>query len=335
MTQKSELTPKNDSCPVEYADIPAKETEVFTGPLTDRSGVSSIEKLVWEKLQNEALARGLGWEMLCDIGVNPNGAASCNDIYNPHARNRRIVFTEDSLRVKHAKRVSFCIELDQWFKERWNKGDASEEGIASDLVRFIVTELDDLRAQRAKSNIDSDIVSWTVFIDACKSMAEKNGLEFEYWTTLCPDHVDDEVPNNMIKFSKTYDPPIKVNGENMTTKSVTIDVYSDSQFQDCFANHTFNSGKAISRIATILYDQLLSYYFARSEEVRVIPDFFVEMFQEHGVAAIQREAPVIPKEWVEEYAKTDDFRYLCEAAAQCCRSFCDFLHKKLDGEEEK
>jgi hypothetical protein len=270
--------------------------------------------------------------MLCDIGeCYRNGT----NIYDPNARNRRIVFTEDSLRVKHTKRVSFCIELDQWFKERWNKGDASEEDIASDLVNYVVTELDALRAKRAKSNIDSDIVSWTVFIDACKSMAEKNGLEFEYWTTLCPDHVDDEVPNNVIKFSKTYDPPVKVNGENMTTKSVTIDVYSDSQFQDCFANHTFDSGKAISRIATILYDQLLSYYFARSEEVRAIPDFFVEMFQEHGVAAIQREAPVIPKEWIGEYAKTDDFRYLCEAAAQCCRSFCDFLHKKLDGEEEK
>ena len=73
----------------------------------------------------------------------------------------------------------------------------------------------------------------------------------------------------------------------------------------------------------------------RIEEARAIPDFFVKMLQEHGVAAIQREAPAIPKEWIEEYAKTDDFRYLCEAAAQCCRSFCDFLHKKLDGEEEK
>lgn len=330
MTQKSELTPKNESYPVEYADIPANET--------DAGGrVSSIQKLVWEKLQNEALARGLGWEMLCDIGeCSGNGT----NIYDPDVRNRRIVFTEDSLRVKHAKRVSFCIELDQWFKERWNKEDPSkdrpsEEDIASDLVRFVVTGLDALRAKRAKSNIDSDIVSWTMFIDACKSMAEKNVLEFEYWTTLCQDHVDDEVPNNMIKFSKTYDPPIKVNGENMTTKSVTIDVYSDSQFQDCFTPHGFDSGKAISRIATILYDQLLSYYFARSEEVRAIPDFFVEMFQEHGVAAIQREAPVIPKEWIEEYAKTDDFRYLCEAAAQCCRSFCDFLHKKLDPKEEK
>lgn len=330
MTQKSELTPKNDSYPVEYADIPSREA------ITD-SGISLIQKLVFEKLQKESSDRGLGWEMLCDIGeCSGNGT----NIYDPNVRNRRIVFTEDSLRVKHTKRVSFCIELDWWFKERWNNEDPSkdrpsEEDIASDLVGYVITELDSLRAKRAKSNIDSDIVSWTVFIDACKSMAKKNGLEFEYWTTLCPDHVYDEVPNNVIKFSKTYDPPIKINGENMTTKSVTIDIYSDSQFQDCFASHTFDSGKAISRIATILYDQLLSYYFARSEEVRAIPDFFVEMFQEHGISVIRREAPVIPKEWIEEYAKTDDFRYLCEAAAQCCRSFCDFLHKKLDGEEEK
>lgn len=323
MTQKSELTPKNDSYPVEYADIPDNEAD---------SGVSSIQKLVFEKLQNEALARGLSWEMLCDIGeCYGNGT----NIYDPNVRNRRIIFKENSLRIKHTKKVSFCIELDRWFKERWNKGDASEEDIATDLVRYVVTELDDLRATRAKSNIDSDIMSWTVFIDACKSIAEKNGLEFEYWTTLCPDHVEDEVPNNMIKFSKTYEPPIKVNDENMTTKSVTIDIYSDSQFQDCFTSNGFDSGKAISRIATILYDQLLSYRFAPSEEQRAIPDFFVEMFHEHGVAAIQREAPVIPKEWIEEYAKTDDFRYLCEAAAQCCRSFCDFLHKKLDPKEEK
>lgn len=330
MTQKSELTPENESYPVEYADIPSRQT---------RGGISLIQKLVFEKLQKESSDRGLGWEMLCDIGeCSGNGS----NIYDPNVRNRRIIFTEDSLRVKHTKRVRFCIELDRWFKERWNEiaGDPSkdrpsEEEIASDLVNYVVTELDGLRAKRAKSNIDSDIMSWTVFIDACKSMAEKNGLEFEYWTTLCPDHVDDEIPNNMIKFSKTYDPPIKVNGENMGNKSVTIDIYSDSQFQDCFANHTFDSGKAISRLSTILYDQLLSYRFAPSEEQRAIPDFFVEMFQEHGVSAIRREAPAIPKEWVEEYAKTDDFRYLCEAAAQCCRSFCDFLHKKLDPKEEK
>ena len=332
MTQKSELTPKNESYPVEYADIPSPSREANT----DR-GVSLIQKLVFEKLQNEALARGLGWEMLCDIGeCSGNGT----NIYDQNVKNRRIIFTEDSLRIKHAKRVSFCIELDRWFKERWKKEDPSkdrpsEEDVASDLVRHIVTELDALRAERAKSNIDSNIISWTTFVDACKSMAEKNGLEFEYWTTLCPDHIDDEVPNNMVKFSKTYDPPIKVNGENMRNKSVTIDIYSDSQFQDCFANHTFDSGKAISRIATILYDQLLSYRFAPSKEQRVIPAFFVEMFHDRGVAAIRREAPVIPKEWIEEYAKTDDFRYLCEAAAQCCRSFCDFLHKKLDPKEEK
>lgn len=326
MTQKSELTPENGSYPVEYADIPSNEVD---------SGISLIQKLVFEKLQKESSDRGLGWEMLCDIGeCSGNGS----NIYDPNVRNRRIVFTEDSLRIKHTKRVSFCIELDRWFKEYWNieyTGDRSESDIANDLTIYIVKELDTLRAKRAKSNIDSDIMSWTVFIDACKSMAEKNGLEFEYWTTLCPDHVDDEVPNNMVKFSKTYEPPIKVNGENMRNKSVTIDIYSDSQFQDCFANHTFDSGKAISRIATILYDQLLSYYFAPSEEERSIPDFFVEMFMEHGMAAIQREAPRIPQEWVEEYAKTDDFRYLCEAAAQCCRSFCDFLHSKLDSKEEK
>lgn len=322
MTQKSELTPKNESYPVEYADIPSSEVE--DNP--------SIQKLVFERLQSEALARGLSWEMLCDMA---GYLTSTNNIFDSNVRNRRIIFKENSLRIKHTKKVTFCIELDRWFKERWNKGDASEEDIAADLVRYVVTELDDLRGTRAKSNIDSDIVSWSAFIDACKSMAEKNGLEFEYWTTLCPDHVEDEVPNNMIKFSKTYDPPIKINGENMTTKSVTIDVYSDSQFQDCFAPHGFDSGKAISRLSTILYDQLLSYRFAPSEEQRAIPDFFVEMFQEHGVSAIRREAPAIPKEWVEEYAKTDDFRYLCEAAAQCCRSFCDFLHKKLDPKEEK
>ena len=326
MTQKSELTPENESYPVEYADIPSRETD---------SGISLIQKLVFEKLQKESSDRGLGWEMLCDIGeCSGNGS----NIYDPNVRNRRIIFTEDSLRVKHTKRVSFCIELDRWFKEKMSEIDitpASEEDISDDLVNYVVTELDALRAKRAKSNIDSDIVSWTVFIDACKSMAEKNGLEFEYWTTLCPDHVDDEVPNNMIKFSKTYDPPIKVNGENMTTKSVTIDVYSDSQFQDCFANHTFDSGKAISRIATILYDQLLSYFPEQCGEKKEIPDFFVQLFLEHGAAAIQREAPRIPQEWIEEYAKTDDFRYLCEAAAQCCRSFCDFLHGKLDSKEEK
>lgn len=332
MTQKSELTPKIETYPVEYADIPSPSREANT----DR-GVSLIQKLVFEKLQNEALARGLSWEMLCDIGeCYGNGT----NIYDPNVRNRRIVFTENSLRIKHTKKVSFCIELDRWFKERWNKEDPSkdrpsEEDIASDLVRYVVTELDSLRAKRAKSNIDSDIMSWTVFIDACKFMAEKNGLEFEYWTTLCPDHVEDEVPNNMIKFSKTYEPPIKVNDENMSSKSVTIDIYSDSQFHDCFTSNGFDSGKAISRIATILYDQLLSYRFAPPDEQKPIPDFFVEMFQEHGVAAIQREAPVIPKEWIGEYAKTDDFRYLCEAAAQCCRSFCDFLHKKLDSKEEK
>lgn len=202
MTQKSELTPKNDS------------------------GGSLIEKLVFEKLQNEALDRGLNWEMMCDIGPNPTGADECNDIYNPNARNRRIMFTEDSAYTKHIKKIHFCVGLDQWFDEHWNKAYPSEEDIASDLVDYILTELDALRAERAKSGIDS-------------------------------------------------------------------------------------------------------------KEVREIPDFFVEMFQEHGVAAIQREAPVIPKEWVEEYAKTDDFRYLCEAAAQCCRSFCDFLHKKLDSKEEK
>lgn len=322
MTQKSELTPKNEGYPVEYADIPSSDVE--DNP--------SIQKLVFERLQSEALARGLSWEMLCDMAGH---LTSTNNIFDSNVRNRRIIFKENSLRIKHTKKVTFCIELDRWFKERWNKGDASEEDIAADLVRYVVTELDDLRATRAKSNIDSDIVSWSAFIDACKSMAEKNGLEFEYWTTLCPDHVEDEVPNNMIKFSKTYDPPIKVNNEHMTTKSVTIDVYSDSQFQDCFAPHGFDSGKAISRLSTILYDQLLSYRFAPSEEQRAIPDFFVEMFLEHGVSAIRREAPAIPKEWVEEYAKSDDFRYLCEAAAQCCRSFCDFLHKKLDPKEEK
>lgn len=322
MTQKSELTPKNESYPVEYADIPSSASE--DNP--------SIQKLVFERLQSEALARGLSWEMLCDMAGH---LTSTNNIFDSNVRNRRIIFKENSLRIKHTKKVTFCIELDRWFKERWNKGDASEEDIAADLVRYVVTELDDLRATRAKSNIDSDIVSWSAFIDACKSMAEKNGLEFEYWTTLCPDHVEDEVPNNMIKFSKTYDPPIKVNNEPMKAKSVTIDVYSDSQFQDCFAPHGFDSGKAMSRLSTILYDQLLSYRFAPSEEQRAIPDFFVEMFQEHGVSAIRREAPAIPKEWVEEYAKTDDFRYLCEAAAQCCRSFCDFLHKKLDYKEEK
>lgn len=203
MTQKSELTPKNDS------------------------GVSLIEKLVFEKLRFEALARGFNWDMMCSIGDNPNGADECNDIYNPNARNRRIIFTEDSSRVK---KENYCINLDQWFKEKWNQDYPSEEDIASDLVYYIVMRLDCLRAKAARRNIDS--------------------------------------------------------------------------------------GSSV-------------------EEVREIPDFFVEMFQEHGVAAIQREAPVIPKEWVEEYAKTDDFRYLCEAAAQCCRSFCDFLHKKLDGEEEK
>lgn len=283
MTQKSELTPKNESYPVEYADIPS--SEVKDNP--------SIQKLVFERLQSEALARGLSWEMLCDMAGH---LTSTNNIFDSNVRNRRIIFKENSLRIKHTKKVTFCIELDRWFKERWNKGDASEEDIAADLVRYVVTELDDLRATRAKSNIDSDIVSWSAFIDACKSMAEKNGLEFEYWTTLCPDHVEDEVPNNMIKFSKTYDPPIKINGENMTTKSVTIDVYSDSPFQDCFAPHGFDSGKAISRLSTILYDQLLSYRFAPSEEQRAIPDFFVEMFQEDGVSAIRREAPAIPKE---------------------------------------
>lgn len=201
MTQKPELTPKNES------------------------GVSLIEKLVFEKLQNEALSRGFNWGMVCDIGVNPNGADECDDIYNPHARNRRIIFTEDSSRIK---KEHYCIELDRWFKENWNQGHPSEEEVASDLVHHVVMELDGLRAKRAESNIGPGV-----------------------------------------------------------------------------------------------------------EEVRAIPDFFVEMFHEHGVAAIQREAPVIPKEWVEEYAKTDDFRYLCEAAAQCCRSFCDFLHKKLDSKEEK
>lgn len=196
MTQKSELTPKTDS------------------------GVSLIEKLVFEKLQNEALARGLNWEMMCSIGVNPNGADECDDIYNPHARNRRIVFAEDSSRIK---KEHYCIELDRWFKENWNQGHPSEEEVASDLVRYVVIELDGLRAREAE----------------------------------------------------------------------------------------------------------------RIEEVRAIPDFFVEMFHDHGVAAIIRESPVIPKEWVEEYAKTDDFRFLCEAAAQCCRSFCDFLHKKLDPKEEE
>lgn len=209
MTQKSELTPKTDS------------------------GVSLIEKLVFEKLQNEALARGLNWDMMCSIGVNPNGADECDDIYNLHARNRRIVFTEDSSRIKNEH---YCIELDRWFKENWNQGHPSEEEVASDLVRYIVMELDGLRAKRAESNIGP-------------------GVETE---------------------------------ERIVMK-----------------------------------------------EERAIPDFFVEMFQEHGVSAIRREAPAIPKEWVEEYAKTDDFRYLCETAAQCCRSFCDFLHSKLDSKEEK
>lgn len=325
MTQKSELTPNNENYPVEYADIPSSSSFAEEGnPL--------IQKLVFKKLQNEALARGLSWEMLCDIGeCSGNG----NNIYDSNVRNRRIIFTEDSLRIKHTKRVSFCIELDRWFKEEWDKGDASEESIADGLVRYIVTELDSLRAKRAKSNIDSNIMSWTTFIDKCKSMAEKNGLEFEYWTTLCPEQGDVEVPNNMIKFSKTYDPPIKIYGENVTAKSVTIDVYSDSLFQNCFGHHTFDYSKASSIVAHILYDRLLSYFPEPCSEKKEIPDFFVSMFLEHGISAIQREAPRIPQEWVEEYAKTDDFRYLCEAAAQCCRSFCDFLHKKLDSEEEK
>lgn len=211
MTQKSELTPKNDS------------------------GISLIEKLVFEKLQNEALARGLNWDMMCDIGVNPNGADECNDIYNPHARNRRIIFTEDSSSIK---KEHYCIELDRWFKEHWGKGDPSEEEVASDLVRYVVMGLDGLRAERAESSIGPG-----------------SGVE---------------------------------NEERIVMK-----------------------------------------------EERAIPDFFVEMFHDHGVAAIIRESPVIPKEWVEEYAKTDDFRFLCEAAAQCCRSFCDFLHKKLDPKEEE
>lgn len=298
MTQKSELTPENESL---------------------------IKKLVFEKLQNKAADRGLSWEMLCSKG---------HDIYNPDAINRIIIFTEDSLRKFHTKRVNFCIELDRWFKEHWNKLNASEEDIAEDLVSYVANELDSLQAARAISNIDCDIVSWARFINACKSMADKNSLEFEYWTTL-PNNGGDEVPNNMIKFSKTYDPPIKINGESMNTKSVTIDVYTDDRFKDCFINNAFDSAKATERIYTIIDAQFLSYYPVISKETKAIPDFFVEMFQEHGVAAIQREAPVIPKEWVEEYAKTDDFRYLCEAAAQCCRSFCDFLHKKLDSKEEK
>ena len=298
MTQKSELTPNNESL---------------------------IQKLVFEKLQNEAANRGLSWEMLCDKG---------HYIYDPNTKNRRIVFTEDSLRVFHTKRVNFCIELDRWFKEHWDKSDASEEDLAEDLVRYVINELDSLEAARATSNIDCDIVSWAMFINACKSMADKNGLEFEYWTTL-PNNGVDEVPNNMIKFSKTYNPPIKINGEDMTTKSVTIDVYTDDHFKDCFNNNAFDWAKGIERIDTIIDEQFLSYYPVPYKDDKRIPDFFVEMFQEHGVAAIRREAPVIPNEWVEEYAKTDDFRYLCEAAAQCCRSFCDFLHKKLDSKEEK
>lgn len=198
----------------------------------------------------------------------------------------------------------------------------------------VVNELDALEARQATSNIDCDIVAWARFINACKSMADKNGLEFEYWTTL-PNNGADEVPNNMIKFSKTYDPPIKINGESMNTKTVTIDVYTDDHFKDCFVHNAFDSAKATERIYTIIDDQFLSYYPVISEEHKAIPDFFVEMFHDHGVAAIIRESPVIPKEWVEEYAKTDDFRFLCEAAAQCCRSFCDFLHKKLDPKEEE
>lgn len=341
MTQKSELTPEKEPYPVDYPETNNTEPPLW--------------QLVDTKLDQIADDRGLEWNLTC---------TGEDTIYSNRARDRKVIFVEKSRRPYHNAPVKFCIELDRWFKEHWNiayTGDRSESDIANDLTRYIIMELDSLRAKRAESFTDKALEANHIFIEACATIAKENNLEFKIGTTISPpDHMDGDVVYNLITFIRTFDLPIKIGDEPLKKKSMTFDLYSDGMYGDCFTKDgVFDYVKALPRTMNLVYDQLLSYSsnaedahnplldkemnvpdcdgsnFFEDIKAAKMPDFFVEMFQEHGVSAIRREAPAIPKEWVEEYAKTDDFRYLCEAAAQCCRSFCDFLHKKLDSKEEK
>ena len=251
------------------------------------------------------------------------------------------------------KPITFVIELDRWFKEHATGNDWSEFEFANSLVNYILEELDHLRAKRAGSHEDDILKANDLFIKGCEEFAKDHGLAFRTDSTLIPDHVDEQVPKNIVTFEKTFEKPVVVYGETLKRKSVTIDTHGDSLFADCFMSHgIMDYPKALTRVKRLVYDQLISYGQEPSEipgndilnkpmNIPTFPadedspqpfcnDVFVSMFVNGAIDKIHKDAPCIPHEWIVEFCHRDEFHTLCVAAATAVRSFCDFIKDKVE-----